>query len=290
MEIRKAYPTDAYTLIDIRDKAWKNNYYDILPNDIIYGMHKYREDDIRHLQDQINENNRILVAIDNDKIIGFVFYGKSMKNIYDCGEIREIYVLSDYQGKGIGKKLFDEAVNCLKQLKFSSFIVSCPVKNKCIDFFIHMGGIKKETFMDKFLNYPVDCQIIYYDILDKDQHQDNDWNELYLRAQDYLYLLNDIHQEVAVIASDSGNLYVGLGIKHKVCPIEVALSNMYLGKDDKISKILILNRQSKPVLPCGKCRDLLIYLGQDKASILFDYGSLKTMTLRELNPYYKDEE
>ena len=83
---------------------------------------------------------------------------------------------------------------------------------------------------------------------------------------------------------------MGLGIKKKVCPIESALSNMYLGGENKIVKILILNKQSKPVLPCGKCRDLLIHLGQEQASILFDFGSFKTMTMKELNPYYKNEE
>ena len=103
-------------------------------------------------------------------------------------------------------------------------------------------------------------------------------------------LLNDVNREVAVLLSDTGNMYLGLGIKNKVCPIESALSNMYLGGENKIVKILILNKQSKPVLPCGKCRDLLIYLGQEQASILFDFGSFKTMTMKELNPYYKNEE
>ena len=135
------------------------------------------------------------------------------------------------------------------------------------------------------------CDVIYFDIKDNvKENGDNIWNELYLKAQDQLYLLNDLNQEVAVILSDKGNIYLGMGIKHKFCPIESALSNMYLGGDDKISKILILNKQSKPVLPCGKCRDLLIYLHQDDALILFDFGSLKTMTMRELNPYYKEEE
>ena len=63
-----------------------------------------------------------------------------------------------------------------------------------------------------------------------------------------------------------------------------------MNEDSNISKILILNKNNKPVLPCGKCRDLLIGLGEDKAEILFDYGSLKTMTMKELNPYYKTEE
>ena len=63
-----------------------------------------------------------------------------------------------------------------------------------------------------------------------------------------------------------------------------------VNQDKRIVKILILNKERKPVLPCGKCRDLLIELGHESALILFDFGELKTMTMKELNPYYKDEE
>ena len=292
IEIRKAYPADAYTLVQIRDLAWKKDYYDILPNEIIYDKSKHVEESVQHLKDQINENNRILVALDGNQIVGFVFYGKVVSSMYDNGEIREIYVLPEYQKRGIGRQLFDKAVEALNKLRFSSFIVSCPQQNPNMEFFIHLGGTKKEIRTEKIMGYPVLCDIIYFDIESNDTSSSSqgDWNELYLKAQDCLNLLNDLNQEVAVLLSDKGNMYLGMGIKKKVCPIESALSNMYLGGEDKITKILILNKQSKPVLPCGKCRDLLIHLGQEQALILFDYGSLKTMTMKELNPYYKNEE
>ena len=81
-----------------------------------------------------------------------------------------------------------------------------------------------------------------------------------------------------------------IGIKNSVCPIESALANMHIGQEKNVSKILILSRESKPVVPCGKCRDLLVSLGQGSAEILFDIGSLQTKTMEELNPYYKSEE
>ena len=292
IEIRKAYPTDAYTLVKIRDLAWKRDYYDVLPNEIIYDQSKKIDESVRHLQDQISENNRILVATDDNVIVGFVFYGKSQNPMYDVAEIREIYVLPDYQKRGIGRQLFEQAVDCLKKLKFSSFVVSCPIHNSSIDFFLHLGGVKKETKIEKIFGYSITCDIIFFNINNDGVNQtgQNDWNELYLKAQDQLVLLNDLNREVAVLLSENGNMYLGLGIKNRVCPIESALSNMYLGGEKRIVKILILNKRSNPVLPCGKCRDLLISLGQEQALILFDYGSLKTMTMKELNPYYKDEE
>ena len=290
VEIRRAYPTDAYELVKIRDLAWKDAYYDVLSNDIINIMSKHIDESVRHLQDQIQENNRILVALDGDKIVGFVFYAKTLGDRYDNAEIREIYVLPNYQKKGIGKQLFDEAVKNIKKLRYKSFIVSVPIYNKNMSFFTKMGGINKGNRQEKIYGYSFEASVIYYDIINEEDNKNSDWNELYLNAQDHLMLLNDLNREVAVLQTNKGNMYLGLGIKNKVCPIESALSNMYLGGENKISKILILNKQSNPVLPCGKCRDLLIHLGQESALILFDYGSLKTMTMKELNPYYKDEE
>ena len=116
MEIRKAYPTDAYTLIKIRDLSWKNEYYDILPNEILYDMHKHYDENVKHLQDQINENNRILVAIEGETIVGFVFYGKVSGDSGEYGEIREIYVLPEYQKRGFGRRLFQQAMDNLSTL------------------------------------------------------------------------------------------------------------------------------------------------------------------------------
>ena len=115
IEIRKAYPTDAYDLVKIRDLAWKNDYYDVLSNEIIYDKSKNVEVSVRHLQDQINENNRIFVAVDNGVIVGFVFYAKTHGTDYNNAEIREIYVLPDYQKRGIGRQLFEHAVQALGQ-------------------------------------------------------------------------------------------------------------------------------------------------------------------------------
>jgi len=291
LEIRKAYPTDAYSLINIIDVVWKNEFYDYLPNGIIFEMTRNVDKRVKHLTDQIVENNRIFVALEDDVIVGYIFFAKSQSIVYDsAAEIREIYVLPEFQKKGIGTKLFNMAKEEIKKLGYKSLVIYCPWETNGISFFLKMGGEKRDMVTKSVFGYSVIYDIIYLDLFDNIVNRSNDWNDIYLMAQEYLYLLNDINREVAVIKSVSGNLYVGLGILDKVCPIESALSNMYIGKDMYVDKILILNRNCKPVLPCGKCRDLLIGLGQDNALILFDFGDLKTMTMHELNPYYKVEE
>lgn len=291
LEIRKSYPMDAYTLIKINDTVWKKEFYDVLPSGIFQEMGRYTDRRVNHLRDQIQENNRIFVALDDDVPVGFVFYARTQNVVYNASaEIRSIYVLPEYQRQGIGTKLFEMAVDELKKIGFRSVIVDCPLDSNGIQFFLKMGGVKKEIISKKIYGFSVMFDLVYIDLEHSKQQTTNEWNHLYLEAQENLVLLNDLNREIAVLMTASGNMYLGIGIKNRVCPIESALANMYLASEKKVAKILILDRRSKPVLPCGKCRDLLISLGQEEAEILFDVGTLKTMTMRELNPYYKDEE
>lgn len=290
--IRKAYPTDAYTLVQIQDLVWKKEFYDVLPNGILMEMNRKIEQRIEHLKQQIEENNRIFVALDDDKIIGYVFYARTSNVVYnEAAEIRSIYILPKYQRQGIGTNLMQQVVQEIKKLGFSSLIVYSPIPSKCVSFFLKLKGEKRELVSKNMYGHHVICDLIFFDLKDFGKgNVGNEWNQIYSKAQENLILLNNINREVAVIMSNSGKMYVGLGIKNRVCPIESALSNLHIGRETEISKILILDRKSKPVLPCGRCRDLLIGLGQHRAEILFDFGTLRTMTMNELNPYYKDEE
>ena len=58
--------------------------------------------------------DRILVAKDNGRVIGFAGYGDRGDEAPEIGEVFSMYVLSEYYGKGVGQILM-EAV--LKQLK-----------------------------------------------------------------------------------------------------------------------------------------------------------------------------
>ena len=291
MEYRKSYPTDAYLLVQLRNEVWKNTYYDVLPNRILQYMKENKEEMVSHLRDQIMENNRIIVALEDNKIVGYIFYAKSQIDLYDtAAEIREIIVLPHYQRKGIGRKLYQLAKKELKKLGYHNLIVSYPSVGKDKEFFQCLGGEMKEKLSHDILGYPISCDLFSFQLDDTIENTSSDWQVLYQEVQKKIGLLNDINKEIAAVMSPQGNIYFGLGIKNKVCPLEGALSNLYLSGEKEISKIMIMNKNSKVVLPCGKCRDLFIYLGYGKAEILFDMGSLKVISLKDLNPYYKDEE
>lgn len=292
IQIRKSYPTDAYQLIQIMDTVWKDEFYDVLPNSIFYEMTQNVEKRVQHLKEQIEENNRVYVALEDDNPIGFIFYAKTTNAVYNAAiEIRYIYILPDFQRKGIGTKLFQHVVEEVEKLGVHSLIVHCPAGSNSICFFTKIGAKKREVVSKKMSGHSIIFEVLLFDLEENNQAVvQSEWNDLYVKAQENLFLLNNIHHEIAVLMTSNGNMYLGLGIKKRVCPIESALSNMYLAGEKLVTKILILDQKSKIVLPCGKCRDLLMELGQEKAEILFDIGTLRKMTIKELNPYYKDVE
>ena len=152
MEYRKSYPTDAYLLIQLKNDVWKDTYYDVLPNGILQYMKENKEEIINHLRDQIMENNRIIVALEDNKIVGFIFYAKSQVDLDDtAAEIREIFVLPRYQRKGIGRKLYQLAKRELRKLGYRTLIISYPSVGNDKDFFQCLGGeIKEKIFQDVF--------------------------------------------------------------------------------------------------------------------------------------------
>ena len=147
LEIRKSYPMDAYTLIKINDTVWKKEFYDVLPSGIFQEMGRYTDRRVNHLRDQIQENNRIFVALDDDVPVGFVFYARTQNVVYNASaEIRSIYVLPEYQRQGIGTKLFEMAVDELKKIGFRSVIVDCPLDSNGIQFFFENGWCKERDY------------------------------------------------------------------------------------------------------------------------------------------------
>ena len=56
----------------------------------------------------------LIVAKDGERVVGFVGYGDRGPEDPDTGEIFALYVLSEYHGTGVGKRLMDAG---LKQLE-----------------------------------------------------------------------------------------------------------------------------------------------------------------------------
>lgn len=104
-EFRSLDPATLCDLIELSQKWVDEN--------ISYGMVVNDADDIEE---------PLCVAIDNDKIIGYIFghyYTAEKKNSYieigsKCFTVDELYVLPEYRSQGVGKELFYHIENKVK--------------------------------------------------------------------------------------------------------------------------------------------------------------------------------
>ena len=90
--------------------------------------------------------DNILVAKDEERVIGFVGYGKSSEA--DTGEVFALYVLPEFHGGGVGQRLMDAALErlavyprlCLWVVKGNSRAIRFYEKNG-----FHLNGKEKDV-------------------------------------------------------------------------------------------------------------------------------------------------
>lgn len=61
--------------------------------------------------------DNIIIAKDQNCVIGFIGYGDQGKELPDYGEIFSLYVLHEYRGKGVGRRLMEAAFEKLDERK-----------------------------------------------------------------------------------------------------------------------------------------------------------------------------
>jgi len=113
IRILDAVPEDAEGITNVLYKSWLNTYPNtelgITVEDIEESYKEaFTEEKIRNQQQRIAnipKNQKRLVAKYGDLIVGVATIVKNE----DCNQLRTIYILPEFQGKGIGKMLWNEA-------------------------------------------------------------------------------------------------------------------------------------------------------------------------------------
>lgn len=141
MEIRIATDKDCRSLALLKRRVWETTYRGIYPNE---KLDKYDVDlNENKFKNMIKEQSqKLFVVLKDSEIIGYISCGKIMrafdKHTHDIGLL---YLLKEYQGKGIGAKLFQFAKDELKNQGVTEFIVSCNKYNfSAQEFYKKMGG------------------------------------------------------------------------------------------------------------------------------------------------------
>lgn len=152
IEIRKAIPEDLEEITYVNRKTWKTTYPNIIDQNFLDNLHlTIPKDEIERKKNEIKEGKTdYIVAVDNEKIIGMLKYLKSKDEEYkDTAEVQALYLLKEYQKKGIGTQMVKMAAKEMSKKNYKNMIIGCLKENPSNEFYKKIGGklIGKRDFV-----------------------------------------------------------------------------------------------------------------------------------------------
>lgn len=89
------------------------------------------------------EGEKVFVAKENDKVVGLC----RIILHQDKNQLQAIYILPEYQGKGVGKKLWEEAQQNFDQTK-DTIVEVASYNTKAIEFYRRLGFIETGKYWE----------------------------------------------------------------------------------------------------------------------------------------------
>ena len=139
---RKAVLEDCLDLAILKGLVWNTTYKGIYSEEKLSGYDIAKNESI--FQNIVNNPDiELFVALDKQKIVGLMTCGKPYRPFMDFQqEIGLLYILKEYQRKGIGKTFFEIARNQVKGNGYTKFFLSVNSKNfDAQKFYEAMGGV-----------------------------------------------------------------------------------------------------------------------------------------------------
>lgn len=185
--IRKAEVKDARGIVEVYTYTWLTTYKGLIPDEILENRLNTIEERIPLIQKTIEEKNNMFVAVVDNKVVGVMSYGKSRNDDYSSsGEIYSIYVLEEYQGLGLGKKLFMTGIKELISKGYDTMILYVLSGNNTIKFYEKYCGVKIGQKQDKFGSVMLTEDMMYFENL-KDLY-----SKFNMDASDFLEKVNKV--------------------------------------------------------------------------------------------------
>ncbi|MDR6125138.1 L-amino acid N-acyltransferase YncA [Bacillus sp. SLBN-46] len=140
MNIRKAVLSDAKGIAKVHVDSWRTTYANIIAEDYLNQL-SYEKREKMWISGI--PNGGVYVA-ENDEgtIVGFSSGGKERSGEYPgfSGELYAIYILQEYQGRGLGKALVKPIIKELQDQQIESMLVCVLEENNSRLFYEALGG------------------------------------------------------------------------------------------------------------------------------------------------------
>ena len=140
IDIRKAEPHDAEAIAEVHHDAWRGAYAGIIPHRALGAMIARRG--ARWWENAIRRAASVLVVEIGGEIAGYATIGRNRaRELNQQGEIYELYLRPEYQGIGLGTRLFSEARRRLREHGFRGLVVWAREDNSnALSFYAGVGG------------------------------------------------------------------------------------------------------------------------------------------------------
>ena len=141
--IRQAIPADAAAIARVHVASWQSTYAGILPGDFLANL-SVPERQLMWRGALADETGGRFVWVAEEsqgKIIGFAAAGPERSGKYACdGELYALYLLQEYQGRGIGRELVRAVADRLQEAGMASMLVWVLAQNPACGFYKALGG------------------------------------------------------------------------------------------------------------------------------------------------------
>jgi ribosomal protein S18 acetylase RimI-like enzyme len=148
--VRMARPGDEEGIARVHDTAWRDAYRGVIPGRELERMVERRGP--AWWRQAIRTGTRLMVLDFADSIAGYASYGRNrMPALRYGGEIFELYLAPEYQGVGLGRRVFDAARADLSEHGFPTFVVwALGGNDRAIEFYQRRGGAIVRRAREKF--------------------------------------------------------------------------------------------------------------------------------------------
>lgn len=143
--IRPYNPKDTQSILDIIN-------YNILNSTALYDYQpRSLEQQIAIFEDKLKKGFPIIVAINNEKVVGFGFYSEfRFREAYKFTVEHSVYAAPEFIGKGVGKLLIEKLILLANNQKLHTMIAVIDAENQSsVEFHEKFGfetvGIIKES-------------------------------------------------------------------------------------------------------------------------------------------------
>jgi len=138
--IRQPTIHDASGIAKVHVDSWRTTYSGIVPQEYLDSL-DYAARTAAWRDQLARAEAHFLIAEDAGVICGFICGGKVREPISTCdAEIYAIYLLVEYQNRGIGRNLMRNLAKSLMQIGFRSLAVWVLEKNPACGFYARLGG------------------------------------------------------------------------------------------------------------------------------------------------------